>query len=113
PPRTRRVDLRPAYDVVVGGSGAGGGVAARFLAAAGASVLIVERGGWIDRDAPALTHLHNHRLTVGGDGTSPDGHPRAIPRDDGSVEVLPLIDTQLRNSEIEVTGMLILFDVSM
>ena len=104
PAEKRLADLRPEYDVVVVGSGAGGGVAARVLAAAGASVLIVERGGWIDRDAPALTHLHNHRLTIGGDGTSPDGHPRAVPRDDGTEEELVPSDLRYRNNAIVVGG---------
>ena len=104
PVATRLADLRPEYDVVVVGSGAGGGVAARVLAAAGASVLVVERGGWIDRDAPGLTHLHNHRLTVGRDGTSPDGHPRAIPRDDGSEEEVAPGDLRYRNNAIAVGG---------
>jgi choline dehydrogenase-like flavoprotein len=63
------------YDVVVIGSGAGGGVAARVLAEAGASVLIVERGRWTDRDAPGMDHLRNHRGPLLGDGTSPATQP--------------------------------------
>jgi len=104
PVETRLADLRPEYDVVIVGSGAGGGVAAQVLASAGASVLVVERGHWVDREAPGMTHLRNHRLTVRGDGTSPEGHPRAIPGDDGADEEVAPGDPRYRNNAIAVGG---------
>lgn len=55
-------DLRPHYDAVVIGSGAGGGVAAWALARSGRSVLVVERGG---APAPSGDHLRSPR-TDGG-----------------------------------------------
>ena len=104
-PATMRVaDLRSAYDVVVVGSGAGGGVAASVLAEAGASVLVVERGNWIDRAGPSFTHLRNHRLTLDGDGTSPPGHPRVILRPDGSERAIEPADFRYGNNAIVVGG---------
>jgi choline dehydrogenase-like flavoprotein len=50
-----------------------------------------------------MTHLRNHRLTVHGDGTSPEGHPRAIPRGDGAEEVAPS-DLRYRNNAIVIGG---------
>lgn len=69
-------EARSRCDVVIVGSGAGGGIAARVLTAAGASVLIVERGRWAGRDAPGLDHLRNHRGPILGDGTSLDRRPQ-------------------------------------
>ena len=39
------------YDVIIIGSGAGGGTLARHLAASGKKILILERGGWLKREA--------------------------------------------------------------
>ena len=39
------------YDVIVVGSGAGGGTLAHALAPSGKRVLILERGGWLPREA--------------------------------------------------------------
>ena len=38
------------YDVLIIGSGAGGGTLARCLAEAGRKVLVLERGGWLPRE---------------------------------------------------------------
>ncbi len=94
---------RDTYDFVVVGSGAGGGVAARVLAESGASVLVIERGGWVERDAPTMDHLRNHRLPLLGDGTSPAGHPRAIARASGERLVEPA-DLAYHNNAIAIGG---------
>ena len=39
-----------SYDVIIIGSGAGGGTLARHLAPSGKSILILERGGWLPRE---------------------------------------------------------------
>ena len=39
-----------AYDVIIIGSGAGGGTLARHLAPSGKRILILERGGWLPRE---------------------------------------------------------------
>ena len=39
-----------AYDVIIVGSGAGGGTLARHLAPSGKRILILERGGWLPRE---------------------------------------------------------------
>ena len=113
PPAARPAPVRPAtidlaeardeYDVVVVGSGAGGGIAALVLAEAGASVLVVERGTWVDRDAPTMDHLTNHRLPIRGDGTSPPGHPRVVVRGGEEVVVEPA-DFAYQNNLIGVGG---------
>jgi choline dehydrogenase-like flavoprotein len=46
------------YDVIVIGSGAGGGTLVRHLAPSGASVLLLERGDWLPRE-PQNWHAHD------------------------------------------------------
>jgi choline dehydrogenase-like flavoprotein len=62
-------EVADAYDVIVVGAGAGGGVAACVLAEAGARVLLVDRGRWLPHAEVGDDHLHNHRLAVYGDNT--------------------------------------------
>ena len=38
------------YDVIIIGTGAGGGTLARHLAPSGKKVLLIERGGWLPRE---------------------------------------------------------------
>jgi choline dehydrogenase-like flavoprotein len=42
--------MKTDYDIIIIGSGAGGGTLARHLAPAGKSILILERGGWLKRE---------------------------------------------------------------
>ena len=42
------------YDIIIIGSGAGGGTLARHLAPSGKSILLLERGDWLPREPSAL-----------------------------------------------------------
>jgi choline dehydrogenase-like flavoprotein len=42
--------MSPSYDVIIVGSGAGGGTLARHLAPSGKKILLLERGGWLPRE---------------------------------------------------------------
>src|SRR5215208_1162083 len=48
--RTAGGDLMSAYDVIIVGTGAGGGTLVRHLAASGKRILLLERGGWLARE---------------------------------------------------------------
>lgn len=50
-PRQWRLFMNSDYDVIIIGSGAGGGTLARHLAPSGKRILILERGGWLKREA--------------------------------------------------------------
>jgi choline dehydrogenase-like flavoprotein len=96
--------LRDAYDFVIVGSGAGGGVAACVLAEAGASVLVVERGRWLGHDDIVVDHLRNHRFAVHGDSTSPEGHPRAVDAPDGGERAIEPSDPDYQHNAITAGG---------
>ena len=60
--------MRHAFDLVVIGSGAGGGTLAHALAPTGARILILERGGFVPREPenwdPAAVWKHLRYRTV-------------------------------------------------
>ncbi|MCU1509407.1 MAG: glucose-methanol-choline oxidoreductase [Glaciihabitans sp.] len=73
--------LDERYDAIIVGSGAGGGVAAQLLTAAGRRVLVVEAGDWPDQLDLARDHLRNPRTTTGLDslaGPPSAGNPRTV-----------------------------------
>jgi choline dehydrogenase-like flavoprotein len=59
--------MHKRYDVIIIGSGAGGGTLARQLASSGKSILILERGDWLKREAqnwdPAAVFEHNRYIS--------------------------------------------------
>ncbi len=79
--------LAPHYEVIVIGSGAGGGVMARKLTEAGVKVLCLERGRYLNRADVPMDHLRNHRYSRYGHNVGPDlnGHPRVIVTASGRV----------------------------
>jgi choline dehydrogenase-like flavoprotein len=83
--------IEGAYDVVVVGAGAGGGVAACVLAEAGARVLLVDRGEVLPYERIPRDHLRNHRLPLYGQGTGPgSGNPRVLVGRAGQSRVIAL-----------------------
>jgi choline dehydrogenase-like flavoprotein len=58
-----------AYDVIIIGSGAGGGTLARHLAPSGKKILILERGDWLPREQP---NWSAHDVFVDNRYVSPD-----------------------------------------
>ncbi len=73
-------------NAVVVGSGAGGGVAAKELAEAGLSVVVLERGGW----AQHREHFDDEFLFMNGEFLSPDArHVRVVSQGGRWVTVPP------------------------
>ena len=94
------------FDVIVIGSGAGGGVAAWKFAERGKRVLVLERGkmyppGWTGRD-----HLRNHRFSRYGHNTGPEleGNPRVFVSPDGAEGVFRPNDGAYQNNAMAVGG---------
>lgn len=80
-----RQSVRRKYDVVIVGSGPGGGVAARVLSAAGASVLVVERAQPLTDPELMGDHIRGKRMAVSRVTAGPGaGHPRVTEEPDGS-----------------------------
>jgi len=107
PPRTaswERID--DAYEVIVVGAGASGGVVACVLAEAGHRVLLVERGDWLDSDALRPDHLRNQRLPLGYDtpaGPPAAGNPRVLATAEGD-RVLAPTDPRWSNNAMTLGG---------
>lgn len=81
--------LQDAYDTIVVGAGAGGGVLAGALAQAGQRVLLVERGRWLADSALRGDHLHGKRLGVYEVNVGPGaGHPRVVCDASGSEAIV-------------------------
>ncbi|MBL8204033.1 MAG: GMC family oxidoreductase [Blastocatellia bacterium] len=62
------------YDVCVVGSGAAGGVVAMQLAKAGASVVVLEAGKWVDPTKEFYSHTMPYELPKNGYGWDPRRH---------------------------------------
>jgi choline dehydrogenase-like flavoprotein len=96
-----------AYDAVIVGAGAGGGVAACVLAEAGLSVLLVERGHALGyADAGHRDHLRNHRISAYGNNTGPvrGGEPRVFIDPQGRDRVVEPHEFEYHNNAVAVGG---------
>jgi choline dehydrogenase-like flavoprotein len=94
------------YDVIIVGSGAGGGIAAGVLAEAGKRVLLLERGRNLAWKDVARDHLRNHRNSVYGHNTGPDlvGNPRVLIDAEGGRHVIAPHQGGYSNNAVAVGG---------
>jgi len=107
PPRTTAWEsVDDAYEIVVVGAGASGGVAACVLAEAGHRVLLVERGDWLTSTDLRPDHLRNQRLPLGYDtpaGPPAAGNPRVLATAEGE-RVLAPTDPLWSNNAMTLGG---------
>lgn len=92
-------------NAVIVGAGAGGGVVAKELSAAGLRVALLERGKWYSAADCRKDDLHNQRTAVLGNGFGPeeDGNPRVLVDDRGE-HVLDPSDAGYSNNAACVGG---------
>ena len=70
--------IKESYDVVIVGAGVGGGAMANRLAEAGASVLVIERGNYLPREADnwsVKAVFHEKKYTAKETWRDRDGKP--------------------------------------
>jgi choline dehydrogenase-like flavoprotein len=93
-------------NVVIVGSGAGGGVVAKELASAGWSVVLLERGKWYSAADCRKDDLRNQRTSVLGAGFGPDDerNPRVLVDGKGRERVLVASDGGYSNNAACVGG---------
>ena len=86
-------------NAVIVGAGAGGGVVAKELSAAGLSVVLIERGGWASFDDHDRDELLSQRTTVLGNAFGPDDerYRRVVVNDDGSTKIVYASENDYNN----------------
>ncbi|MEP7292398.1 MAG: GMC family oxidoreductase, partial [Chloroflexota bacterium] len=94
-----------AYDAIIIGAGAGGGVAAGVLAEAGKRVLLLERGRALSFEDVGRDHLRNQRLSHYGNNAGPerDGTPRLV-QDFAGQHLVPPHDGRYQNNAATLGG---------
>ncbi len=95
-----------AFDVIVIGAGAGGGVAAGVLAEAGKRVLLLERGRTLAYADDPHDHLRHQRYARYGHNAGPDleGQPRVAVDLDGSEHIVHPHEGAYQNNAAAVGG---------
>ncbi|MGP8199579.1 MAG: GMC family oxidoreductase [Limisphaerales bacterium] len=80
----------PKVNAVIVGAGAGGGIAAKELAVAGLSVVLLERGGWPHYDAHNDDELRSQRTPALGNPFGPDDrrYRRVFVNPDGAARIV-------------------------
>lgn len=94
------------YDVIIIGSGAGGGIAAGVLAEAGKRVLLLERGQSLSFEQVGRDHLRNQRISLYGHNAGPDidGNPRVFVNQQGRETVIRPHEGNYNNNAATVGG---------
>jgi len=97
---------RGHYDVIVVGAGVAGCVVAGVLAEGGQRVLLLERGDDAYARALSRDHLRNHRLSLYGNNTGPEGEgqPRTLVEPSGRVRVMQPHQAGYHNNAVGVGG---------
>ena len=95
-----------AYDAIIIGAGAGGGVAAGVLAEAGKKVLLLERGQALSFEQVGRDHLRNQRLAHYANNAGPDadGGMRVAEDLSGQQHLVPPHDGRYQNNAATVGG---------
>jgi choline dehydrogenase-like flavoprotein len=93
-------------NAVIVGAGAGGGVVAKELSAAGMSVVLLERGKWYTAADCRKDDLRNQRTTVLGNAFGPDDerNPRVVVDEKGGERVVAASDPGYSNNAACVGG---------